>query len=320
MAIKKRGKSWQVDCTLNGIRYRKSFKSLEEASSSLKELSEGEYTTLTISKYLNLHAASLWPQDSTHFRNVLSNISEVVSLIGDIPMSLYRDMHTSIIINRYIKNGNSSGTINRKLSSLSKLFRHAHKSRQIKWTPYFPRQRESKGRLRFLTKEEQEDLFEEIRKTNEGEYSLCVFLVNTGARLGEAINLRWEDINWNASSCTFWETKGGSSRTVYLTAKASEALINQRQFIRTHTPFGRINTAAFRGHWHKAKQRVGLGDDKDVVPHVLRHTCASRLVQGGVDMKRVQEWLGHKSMAMTMRYAHLSPKDLLSCVNVLDKE
>ena len=54
------------------------------------------------------------------------------------------------------------------------------------------------------------------------------------------------------------------------------------------------------------------------LPHVLRHTCASRLVQGGIDIRRVQTWLGHQTLQMTMRYAHLASQDLDSCVPVLE--
>lgn len=74
----------------------------------------------------------------------------------------------------------------------------------------------------------------------------------------------------------------------------------------------------FRQIWNEAKMEVGLGADDQVVPHILRHTCASRLVQGGIDIRRVQMWLGHQTLQMTMRYAHLATNDLDSCVIVLE--
>jgi integrase len=74
----------------------------------------------------------------------------------------------------------------------------------------------------------------------------------------------------------------------------------------------------FRAVWNSAKDEVGLGSDPQVVPHILRHTCASRLVQGGIDMRRIQMWLGHQTLQMTMRYAHLATNDLDSCVVVLE--
>ena len=63
---------------------------------------------------------------------------------------------------------------------------------------------------------------------------------------------------------------------------------------------------------------MGLDDDKEFVLHCLRHTCASRLVQKGVQIQVVQQWLGHKSIQMTLRYAHLNVNNLMDAVHVLN--
>ncbi len=61
-----------------------------------------------------------------------------------------------------------------------------------------------------------------------------------------------------------------------------------------------------------------LEHDDQFIPHCLRHTCASRLVQRGVPILVVQQWLGHKTIQMTMRYAHLCPTNLEEAVKVLE--
>ena len=88
---------------------------------------------------------------------------------------------------------------------------------------------------------------------------------------------------------------------------------------RQRGPFASVEQHKYRAVWNEAKLEVGLGADADVVPHVLRHTCASRLVRGGVDMRRVQVWLGHQTLQMTMRYAHLVTHDLDMCVPILER-
>ena len=88
---------------------------------------------------------------------------------------------------------------------------------------------------------------------------------------------------------------------------------------RRRGPFANIVQAQFRAAWNEAKQEVGLGTEPDVVPHILRHTCASRLVQGGIDIRRVQTWLGHQTLQITMRYAHLASGDLDICVPILER-
>jgi integrase len=83
-------------------------------------------------------------------------------------------------------------------------------------------------------------------------------------------------------------------------------------------PFAGIKQYQLRQVWHEAKSDVGLGGDVELVPHSLRHTCASRLVRGGVDIRRVQMWLGHQTLQMTMRYSHLATHDLDVCVPILE--
>ena len=55
------------------------------------------------------------------------------------------------------------------------------------------------------------------------------------------------------------------------------------------------------------------------MPHALRHTCASRLIQRGVGVALVQSVLGHKTLSMTMRYAHLAPTNLTDAMKVLEQ-
>ena len=70
--------------------------------------------------------------------------------------------------------------------------------------------------------------------------------------------------------------------------------------------------------WQWVRAEMGLMRDKEFVIHALRHTCASRLVNGGVDLYVVKEWLGHSSIQITERYAHLNPTKLVQAVEVLE--
>ncbi len=220
------------------------------------------------------------------------------------------------IVSELRKKGNRNATINRKLAIIYKLLRKAHSMGIISRVPTYLRLRENNARVRFLTPEEEEALFSAIRSRSEDHFRLCIFLIDSGARVGEALSIKWQDINSN--SVTFWITKSGKSRTVPLTQRAKDALLSGRERGRTG-PFSMIDYQRFLYDWRAARKAVGLGGDQQVVPHILRHTCASRLVQAGIDLRRVQTFLGHQTIQMTLRYAHLATADLDQCALALER-
>ncbi|WP_206438798.1 site-specific integrase [Mesorhizobium sp. M7D.F.Ca.US.005.01.1.1] len=258
----------------------------------------------------------LW-DDGRHKYNVSSFIGEIDELLLGERFSAFDQSTLDNLIGALRQRGNSNATINRKMAALSKLLRKAHKMGDIHSLPEFRRQKERAGRIRFLERDEEARLFAAIKSRNEDAYRLSVFLVDTGCRLGEALGLIWNDIREHRVS--FWITKSGRSRTIPMTERVKEVIkLPPTEGRRPKGPFTKLSQAQFRAIWNDAKAEVGLGADDQVVPHILRHTCASRLVQGGIDIRRVQMWLGHQTLSMTMRYAHLATNDLDGCVIVLE--
>jgi len=263
---------------------------------------------------LGRYADILW-EPGSHKYNVSSFIGELDEVLFGAEFSDFTDEMLDTLVSALRKRGNSNATINRKMAALSKLLRKAHKMGDIQSLPEFKRLKEKAGRIRFLEPEEETRLFEAISEKSDLYGRFCIFLIDTGARLGEGIGLRWQDLNRDRA--TFWLTKSGKSRSVPLTERAAAAIQASERTRRG--PFTNIVQAKFRAAWNEAKQEVGLGSEPDVVPHILRHTCASRLVQGGIDIRRVQTWLGHQTLQMTMRYAHLASGDLDICVPILER-
>ncbi|QKV20592.1 tyrosine-type recombinase/integrase [Oricola thermophila] len=240
----------------------------------------------------------------------LLEIHEIMILKG---LSEFDDHLVDVLISEFRKKNNRNATINRKLSALYKLLKKAERAGMVKRLPSYVRLPEKNGRIRFFTLDEESRFFEAMRERNEDHYRLCVFLVDTGARVGEALGLKWGDVTRDRA--TFWITKSGRSRTIPMTARASDAVFSQMKPV---GPFADVEYPRFLYDWNAVKKKVGLEKDKQIVPHILRHTCASRLVQAGIDLRRVQSFLGHQTIQMTLRYAHLATNDLDQCVMALE--
>ena len=256
----------------------------------------------------------LW-EEGLHKNNSLSFIDEIDVFMRRQAFKTYDDGLVDSLIIHYRGLKNSNATINRKLAAFYKLLRKAEKLGLVTKLPSYVRLPEKNARIRFLTAHEEEHLLSAMTRRNPRFAGLCVFLIDTGARIGEALGLRHGDVvNERA---TFWVTKSGRSRTVPLTERALRVLVENRA--RPVGPFADIKYQKFLYHWHAVRKEMGLGKDKEFVPHMLRHTCASRLVQAGIDLRRVQAFLGHQTIQMTLRYAHLATGDLDQCVAALDR-
>lgn len=231
---------------------------------------------------------TLW-EDGRHKNNVFSFIAEIDTFLVGRLIGFGDDHLVDELIQYYRSHGNRNSTINRKLAALYKLLRKANKAGLISRLPTYVRLPEKNARIRFLSSDEESAFLARLTAADPAFGDLFIFLIDTGARIGEALALTHADVH--NGRATFWITKSGRSRTVPLTKRAREAV--ERQASVPGGPFKRVRYQNFLYTWNKIKKEIGLGDDKQVVPHILRHTCASRLVQAGIDLRRVQAFLGH---------------------------
>lgn len=321
---RQRGNSWLGDVKTSTKRIRKSFTSKQEAElweASLKlAIARGEPigdegvlpSVETFSQYAKRVHAILWGE-TLHGTKVINQLAEIADIVNDCPISQIDDQHIEDIVTALKEKRNADATINRKLASLSKLLTQAKKTKILADKPDIPRFKEGKGRLRFLSKEEEVRLLDKLEFLRPAFADFTAFLIDTGFRFGEALKFTWND--YHDGKVTLWHTKSNTPRTVPLTQRCREIL--ERCPKDTQYPFGHINRNTYRTVFEKARAMANL--DESVIPHSMRHTCASRLVQSGVDIRRVQVWLGHSTIAMTMRYSHLAPDDLDVCLEALEQ-
>jgi len=174
--------------------------------------------------------------------------------------------------------------------------------------------KEPRGRDRYLTSDERDALLKACRTSpNPYLYTVVLLAISTGMRRGEIMTLRWNDIDLKGDAITVRETKNDEIRRVPLVGPAKQAvthLAKVRQ-INTNLLFPSAKRADtpvdLRHPWEQALEYSGVQDFRF---HDLRHTAASYLAMNGASLLELSRILGHKSLEMVKRYAHLSDPHL----------
>lgn len=207
-------------------------------------------------------------------------------------------------------------TCNRYMAALSSAFTTAVK--EMQWAKKNPvaevvSLKESKGRVRFLDDGERARLLAACEASeNPYLHSIVTLALSTGMRQGEILGLSWDDVDLVNRKIILSDTKNGSTRVVPITTKAFEVLdrIKKAKVRRMDTNLlfpgqHALNKgpASIRTAWLFAIKRAEIEDFRF---HDLRHSCASYLAMGGCSLLEIAAVLGHKTLAMVQRYAHLS--------------
>ncbi len=203
-----------------------------------------------------------------------------------------------------------AGTVNRYLAVLSHAFATAKKEWNWQTRVAFElvsRPKEPRGRVRFLSGDEVSRLLNACKACKRKPlYQLVVLALATGARKGELLSLRWQDVDLVRGRAVVHETKNKERRALFLGDMAQEVL---RELQRRKHPKSNLVFPARSGkrpmtidrEWTAARKRAVIEDFRF---HDLRHTAASYLAMSGASLADIAEALGHKTLSMVKRYAH----------------
>lgn len=324
MPIYQRGKAWMVSVGSQPNRLRQSFTSKQEAElaelqaltrmkASGSPLEAPTSPPIEVVKGYTLKDAHditwrlYWKGDKGRgchevtincvFRTIPSQ-----TLLTDITPALVLEA-----IEEWEDEGNSGSTVNRKVSHISKMLSTAVEQGMLKMAPKLPRRKPGKHRIRWMS--EQEELKVLNGCTTLGLSDLrdyIVVAIDTGFRRSELLGLVSNDFVNGMVQLHAGSTKSDKARAVPATKRVSEILTRRSDSRKLFD----INFYTLRARWLALKAHLGMDDDPQFVVHMLRHTCASRLVQRGVNLAVVQQWMGHSNITTTLRYAHLAPDSL----------
>jgi integrase len=205
----------------------------------------------------------------------------------------------------------SLATKNRYIALLKLTFRLAEEAQKIKYNParLVRQQKENNARIRWLTDAEETKLRTKIPSEHLQEFEIAL---HTGMRKSEQYEkASWENADFANNLLRIPKSKHGEARYVRLNSRVQAIL----SMLKPENAKGLIHDLKSpRGWFEKAVKDSGI---PHFTWHDLRHTFISRLMMAGVDLRTVMELAGHKTIQMTMRYAHLAPSHLAAAAEKL---
>lgn len=315
MAVFKKGKNWFIDYYMQGRRKRECIgPSKELAETVLKkrkvQIAENKFLDVKKEKKIRFREMARLYLESYSKPNKRSWSRDELSIkhLNVFFGNKYLHEITALDIENYKlerKQKVSPATVNRELACLKHMYAKAIEWEKADNSPASKvrKFREANQRVRYLEEEEIERLYETC---SEHLKPIVAVALNTGMRKGEILNLKWPDVNLRTRVICILNSKNDEKREIPINEDLTRILFRVRKNPKSPyvfckedgIPYGDVKVG-FRATLKRAKI-------KNFRFHDLRHTFASRLVMRGVDLKTVQELLGHKDMRMTLRYAHLS--------------
>jgi integrase len=219
----------------------------------------------------------------------------------------------------------SGSTVNRYLAAFSAALTIAVTEWQwIQSNPFtrVRREKENNGRVRFLSSDERTNLLEAVKESrNRNIYLITILALSTGMRQAEILSLAWDQVDLDRGVITLYKTKNNQVRVVPLMGFAKAELFRHgkvRNLKNTHVFPGRNhNYAQFpRSAWAAALVKA---DVSNFTFHDCRHSAASELAMNGASLHEIAAVLGHKTLAMVQRYAHLSEQHTMSVVERMNE-
>jgi integrase len=334
MGLYKRGSVWWMSFVYKGKQYRKSTetdnrKLAQKISDKIKgQIAEGKWFDVLeeeertfndlMERYMREHSK---PKKKSWLRDEIS-ISHLKPFFGSSTLQEIRpEMISKYKTKRYAENARPA-TINRELA----LAKHASNLGLKEWgwcksNPFsmVKMEKENNARDRILSYEEEERLLNVCPKWLN---DIVTFALNTGARMGEILELAWKDVDLFRRVVVIYQGKTGHTKTMPLTLTALEILKAKAKVRHLHSNLvfpsqsgTRISNRNLERAFANALKKVKV---EGLRFHDLRHTFASRLAMAGKDLYLIQRLLGHREPRMVQRYAHHSIESLRNGIEVLE--
>jgi integrase len=330
-SLYKRGRTYYIDYRLNGKRYRESTNTTKRREAELildrfkqeaKKAKRPEIKEIkTEHKLVELAQEYLkWTERQRVHKTKKIWVKQLVQAFGTLYV---KDLNTRIIEQwqsvrlKY----NKPSTVNRLTGCLKHMINKGvdwdmATEESLKQVRKVKPLEENNRRLRFLTIEECQTLIDCCAPHLK---PIVIVALHTGMRRGEILGLKWKQVDLNHGFILLDTTKNGERKEIPIDDTLKEMFNEMPHSIESLYVFTDRDGNPYKSIKHSFSTALRKAGIYDFRFHDCRHTFASHLVMAGVDLVSVKELLGHKSLKMTLRYAHLAAGHKRKAVNTLDR-
>jgi integrase len=259
-----------------------------------------------------------------------SSAKHLTRFFSGKPLASFRPSLIVSYVNERREAEAQPATINREISLLSSAINYAQQ--KLDWEVVNPTRgqklKEPEGRVRWLSAIEAQRLISAASEPKAPYLADFIQLaINTGCRKEELLGLEWSRVDLQAGLIHLEarHTKSGKRRSIPINQKGRGAIISRAGFRAEYCPSSPWVFALPSGDRVLSIRRSFLtacrrAEITDFRVHDLRHTCAAWLVSAGAALAEVRDLLGHSTVKVTERYAHLAPENVRTAVGLLDNQ
>ncbi len=346
MGVRKRGNIYHYEFEYKGVKYRGTTGETSKTAANAVEakvreevkhqVKYGKLPEVTwgevVERYLKTVIAIKKSTSDKSKNSTVSRLDSATAYIGedtfvsDITSASIHEYRDGLLMGKYSTSGGAlkTGSVGRILDDVRAILTKCHEEWGYLNKPVKVKSpKKDEGRDREMSKDEEARLMQHLAPHLK---DFLIFVVNTGARKSEALQLTWRDVHLEHGTphVVLKLTKTDQPRTIPLPLKAIAMLKQRIESAEEAEIFGEdLNVLTYQGEsladpkkgWKSACKKAEV---KDLTMHDIRHTYACRMVREGVSIPQLQMLLGHKSVRMTMRYARLVPEDIMDVGSLLD--
>lgn len=312
---------------------------LGEGPRTLKEKRAAQQKALAAQKAQSITVAKFWEQDYfIHLRNRVKASSwkkeqthyqlRIAPLLGDKALKEVAVSDLELMVSQLRDHGRSPRTIQYAVGTFHRIWKHASKRGLVKPgnNPALEVQVEqvNNTRLRVLTPAELHGILDLLADADPHAHNLTMFCALTGCRFSEAARLRWEFVDLDHHTATFYETKNGETRQIELSHYVVEQLFALGPKVTGSLVFTKKDGSSYLeppSAFKTAVEKLELNRDRSkrdlVTFHTLRHTAATFAARAGTPVKDMQQIFGWKTPSMVFRYVKGSKEVQRSAVQGL---